>query len=534
MFSIASDLRAGWALTFLLFTVLPAICSAAESSAPEQRRFELEVPVDLIVFLDNDRLMLVANEARRIQLLNTLSGEVERDIGFETISEGATITDVAVADRASSVYLVGEIQNKDSFGFVSHVDIESDSFQTMRFRDSFRAPTVAASKDGQVYIGDLNSNTVTGIEAWMFEKFGFDAVDRSDLGRNIYLKQGAARDLAVTPDGRFIVASHDNLRGVSLIDTEFLEQVDLFDIGGSGGSTVRMRIGTADVATGKGIRPSLVVTDIADDIIWLLEIDPDFQNFELVMKTPLGLHAPSERSDNSAFLASADNKRTIIVGSRDQKRLVAFSLQDRALVGRYVAPIESSPHALEVSADGRIAAILHSNGRTLTIVENPLEWARLNADSKRSQRVAETQKLLAGLGYPVGVVDGKDGPDTRAAIMEFQKSAGIKATGKIDDATFESLTKVATEDTEQAVCNVLPENQRCPDTAKELPVRQLSTDRQFEEVICIADVDSDRRIQFDRMAAARAKTASQYACTVFHSCAFIRFTHTLAYIKYCR
>lgn len=64
-----------------------------------------------------------------------------------------------------------------------------------------------------------------------------------------------------------------------------------------------------------------------------------------------------------------------------------------------------------------------------------------------SSVIAETmskkdiQKALKNAGYYDGDVDGKIGPKTKAAIMDFQKGMGLKADGIAGRITKEKLLK---------------------------------------------------------------------------------------------
>jgi len=53
----------------------------------------------------------------------------------------------------------------------------------------------------------------------------------------------------------------------------------------------------------------------------------------------------------------------------------------------------------------------------------------------------QIQKALKNAGYYDGVVDGKIGPKTRTAIMEFQKNMELKADGIAGRNTKEKLLK---------------------------------------------------------------------------------------------
>lgn len=66
------------------------------------------------------------------------------------------------------------------------------------------------------------------------------------------------------------------------------------------------------------------------------------------------------------------------------------------------------------------------------------EWPRGDRMlSKDEQR--DLQNLLTAQGHPVGAVDGKIGPRTRAALRAFQTGAGLPADGYADAALLETL-----------------------------------------------------------------------------------------------
>ena len=51
----------------------------------------------------------------------------------------------------------------------------------------------------------------------------------------------------------------------------------------------------------------------------------------------------------------------------------------------------------------------------------------------------DAQRKLRSLGYDVGTPDGSYGPHTRRALLAFQKSHGLTATGRLDAETTRAL-----------------------------------------------------------------------------------------------
>ncbi len=59
--------------------------------------------------------------------------------------------------------------------------------------------------------------------------------------------------------------------------------------------------------------------------------------------------------------------------------------------------------------------------------------------------VKQTQKALAAAGFYKGIVDGKEGPQTKKAVKEFQQAHGLKADGVVGPATSEALSRYLQE-----------------------------------------------------------------------------------------
>lgn len=60
-------------------------------------------------------------------------------------------------------------------------------------------------------------------------------------------------------------------------------------------------------------------------------------------------------------------------------------------------------------------------------------------------REREIQKALKNAGFYAGTIDGKIGPKTKNAIMEFQKAKGLTVDGKVGPKTWAELEKHLTQ-----------------------------------------------------------------------------------------
>ncbi|HJT87933.1 MAG TPA: peptidoglycan-binding domain-containing protein [Bryobacteraceae bacterium] len=56
-----------------------------------------------------------------------------------------------------------------------------------------------------------------------------------------------------------------------------------------------------------------------------------------------------------------------------------------------------------------------------------------------SATVTAAQRSLKQKGFYKGNLDGDMGPETRAAVREYQKNSNLNVTGRLDQATLSSL-----------------------------------------------------------------------------------------------
>lgn len=76
------------------------------------------------------------------------------------------------------------------------------------------------------------------------------------------------------------------------------------------------------------------------------------------------------------------------------------------------------------------------------------EWAPSTQSAKRLRTrltARQTQKALMAAGFYKGLIDGKEGPQTKKAVKAFQQAQGLKADGVVGSATSEALSRYLSE-----------------------------------------------------------------------------------------
>lgn len=546
----------------------PSVSSGMDAVEVSDTRVDLGVRAENFYFLDDQNIvLLMSNRDRFIGVFDINHAEILRVFEFDRLFKNVTLSDVAILPNGPIAYIVGQADT-DSYrprGILVRLNFEFMEAQFIRFTEEFLDPTVAVSEQGQIYIGDLNSATVTIVEDYFFEKFAGMEISRSELPRNIYLKRGPAVDIGASADGRFLMVSHVEGAAVSLVETDHAEIIDELAPGGHRHYPLAMDVAVIqpDPAVVEKVRDaeqrtSIVVAEIEENVVVLADVDNKFQSFTNVSVAPLGLHwtdSEERRKPQSPLKVSASrNSETIIVANDSDSNVVVFSGRSNALERVNVVKLDRPPDDIGVSPNGELVAILNTVDASLRIIRNPVAWSSEVGTITGSEEIREAQLLLSMLLYPVGSVDGIDGPNTRRAVRLFQQSAGLNPTGIVDAATLEQLRNVASEvpqevlSTQRGVtkrgvtisefretCTPVTEDVHCQERVRATRGAQRLfrnfPSRSTEEVICAAPEDSPLPVQID--AYDNTTKITSYVCTSFHSCSYVRFRNLPAYDAIC-
>jgi peptidoglycan hydrolase-like protein with peptidoglycan-binding domain len=497
---------------------------------------------DKVLFLpDNVTLLLVSNEDQRLGLFNVETRRVVANVDLRAEFGGSVeIFDIAIDPKFQHAYLVGT--SSSGPGVIGRLSLSDLDLKTLTFSDAFYEASVAASAGRHIFIGDVNSSTVTAVDKYYFDEFGDSgrSLSRYDLDRNIYLKDGPAYDLGASEDGKFVVVSHAGTTQLSLVNVEYAEVVNSFGSSERGRHSVPLVV-RHNVDRGWKVPMPVTAFAIADfekDALVAAYIDTEFQSIREAENARLELRATANDDWRSPLILSAsENMATIVVANRTQNRALF-----RGPVVARIVELRGPPRHLAVSPDGTHAAVLSSADPTLQLIGNPLEWAATSGATPGSDRVREAQTMLLALRFPVGSVDGMDGPTTQRAVRIFQESAGLVPSGTLDAVTLDRLYQVSAEATPttasptddpvaQGQCELVDVGARCNSRFSSNDISSVFDGQTTEQMICAAPSGSSMPVQIDTYTLTRS--SSEYKCTSYHSCPFIRYRELFAYRSIC-
>ena len=71
----------------------------------------------------------------------------------------------------------------------------------------------------------------------------------------------------------------------------------------------------------------------------------------------------------------------------------------------------------------------------------PMQEKPAPVTQEKQDRNKDIQKALKAAGFYTGALDGKIGPRTKKALLDFQKAKGLKTDGKVGPNTWAELEK---------------------------------------------------------------------------------------------
>ncbi|MEW5736741.1 MAG: TRAP transporter substrate-binding protein DctP [Thermodesulfobacteriota bacterium] len=112
---------------------------------------------------------------------------------------------------------------------------------------------------------------------------------------------------------------------------------------------------------------------------------------------------------------------------KPQKAEAVALKEEKSALGEEKAILEEIPRVPEESTETEKEVETGSAAQEKTNVSSD----KASAWEKRKKEIMEAQKILQGMGFYKAGIDGIAGPETRNAILEYQKTKGLPETGSI-------------------------------------------------------------------------------------------------------
>ena len=138
-----------------------------------------------------------------------------------------------------------------------------------------------------------------------------------------------------------------------------------------------------------------------------------------------------------------DQRHRFVVKNLRVKCVMRFKEDGESRAGeRYSLCVDGNWQEGTLDGDGTLTAWIPPEAKSGKLIldgteEIPLNFGTLDPVTE----VSGVQGRLFNLGFSPGPIDGFWGPQTAAAVRDFQEARGLRRTGKIDDATKAALVE---------------------------------------------------------------------------------------------
>lgn len=275
-------------------------------------------------------------------------------------------------------------------------------------------------------------------------------------------------EIAPIGSSEWMLGFHSELRRASIIDVMSGRRDDNILLDGlrtSGGATLDL-FAPGELYGGSGV--SLVLNP-SERLLTVVEVRDGLPPaIDYTIQT--SFKAVSKAVSESSHWVVADRALSLILigdaGSEDVERIrkIGGGLSSLGTISLGLSAIDAIVLNSASPVDKERFAFLAEGGRSVAVVAATAFQPRQDTSLDTSQTsasenepvvlnpsdIAQIQRVLAALGYPVGVIDGLMGPRTVAAIRSFQFDNGLDANGRIDEPTLGLLASALGKDNQSA------------------------------------------------------------------------------------
>ncbi len=454
--SLAKWKKVGRGITLSLCTLLilisPRIAQGGilASALP----IELESRAYHLTFTPDGRyLVLVERPDNNVVLYDLMA----KTIKFST-QIPHNVSDSTFSSRGNFLYLIGQTSNSGNTA-VSRIFLPDGSVRTVDLDRQLDKPSIALGPSDRLLVAWYLARTLKQIPASLFET-GPDGTPKmfhvGEDGNDVFIGVPPIARIESVSGGRTMFVSHASERAVSAINVETGRPIDhlwldskLIDLEGP-----PLDLLATSRQTNLEQRNSIIIADLSSGRLLLADVDEVFSSFDIIQILALKLPGPSNKiihGKSRLLVASDAGQRAILVGSEASTEVLVYSRSARSLEVQNTIRLPFRPSALGVSPNGDIAAFADDVSGRLVIQAELTRRLDQELDDEEMERVREVQRQLSELGYPVGLVDGFIGSQTRMAIAHFQGQQGLQVTGTVDDGLLAALRhEVAVESGKRA------------------------------------------------------------------------------------
>lgn len=424
--SAAASLLAG------LIALVPAPARTAMisdfiSTIPLTSRTDIVLPfeADMALVLPDGRLLLAMTRRPGTDAGGRLIAyDPQTNRQSEEIDLPHDISLVQINSAGGFIYAAG---NQGELFHITRANLQNRNLSTHIQAGAIARPALAISDDGTVFLGHRDTNAVSIILPERFlpperAKAEFAANgDGYGLGLR-YSGPGNVYSLGASSDAGILFVSDTNEARLSAVDVKgkqvIVDQLGYADAKDPQSIPLVVQAQTQAASFSQaGPGMALIAADARRSRLLLVDYNPSFQTLDPVSEVGFRLSAPPLPDDKtgSPLLVDASSSQSVIVlASRTGRGLRVYGRNGSSIeAGPEFADLPESPLSLDVSADGRMAALMLSDRKTVSLLR---EDSTVTIENQ-AEAIRALQRQLTELGYPIGVVDGILGNKTNRALQ---------------------------------------------------------------------------------------------------------------------
>lgn len=428
-------------LCALFAVMLP--CTVQGGVVPSALPVDLEIRAYHLKFTpDGQYLLLVEGLTDRVVLYN---------VGTRSIKFSAQVThnvlDTTFSSRGNYIYLLGQ-GSKTGHTAISRIFLPDGSVRTVEFDRELDRPSMAVGRGDRLFVAWHSAKTLKQVPASLFDTSVEGAPNTFNVGEGgdeVPIEAAPIAGIESVPGNRTMFISHASERAVTAIDIDTRRPIDYLRLGlrpVDENAPPLDLVATSRQEDLSADPNSIIIGDAIGPRLLIADVDEAFSSFDIIQVVTLKLPDASDTilHGKSRLLVAANTEQDVIlVGSEASTEVFVYSRSIRSLEVQNTLKLPFRPSALGVSPKGDIAAFVDASSGRLVLQAHPAQRAGLESANSETERVREVQRRLAELGYPVGLVDGLHGTQTRVAIAHFQQQQGLQVTGAVDEELLTAL-----------------------------------------------------------------------------------------------